>query len=478
MRSVRSRLARASAVAALSATLGACASISADRGMTPVVSRVSLDLGKDTAKIVTPADAAAVRSRVARLLGAPLTADAAVQIALLNNRGLQAEYNALGVSEAEYVEASLPPSPTVSIERVTYRGELDVERRLVADLLSLLTLPRRAKIAETEFRAAQYKTIQATFRTAANARRAYYRAVAARETAAFLETARASAAASAELTKKLGETGATTKLNQARSGALYAEVATELAEARLEASKEREALTRELGLWGRDLDYRLPSRLPGFPRLKAQSDVEATALRRRVDLIGDRLELDALAQSYGLTEQTRAISMLEVTGIANHSKSAEGDKANPKGFEVAVQIPIFDFGKARSVKAQEAYMGAVNRLLEKAVNVRSEAREAYATYRGRYDIARAFQTRVLPLRKIITDESQLQYNGMLVDAFELLTNARENVASNVAAIRAKRDFFIADVDFQAALIGGGGAEEASPEPKLASAASASSASPQ
>ncbi|PZO70680.1 MAG: copper resistance protein, partial [Sphingomonas taxi] len=381
MRSVRSRLARASAVVALSATLGACASISADRGMTPVVSRVSLDLGKDTAKIVTPADAAAVRSRVARLLGAPLTADAAVQIALLNNRGLQAEYNALGVSEAEYVEASLPPSPTVSIERVTYRGELDIERRLVADLLSLLTLPRRAKIAETEFRAAQYKTIQATFRTAANARRAYYRAVAARETAAFLETARASAAASAELTKKLGETGATTKLNQARSGALYAEVATELAEARLEASKEREALTRELGLWGRDLDYRLPSRLPGFPRLKAQSDVEAAALRRRVDLIGDRLELDALAQSYGLTEQTRAISMLEVTGIANHSKSAEGDKANPKGFEVAVQIPIFDFGKARSVKAQEAYMGAVNRLLEKAVNVRSEAREAYATYR-------------------------------------------------------------------------------------------------
>ncbi|WP_261403528.1 hypothetical protein [Chenggangzhangella methanolivorans] len=67
---------------------------------------------------------------------------------------------------------------------------------------------------------------------------------------------------------------------------------------------------------------------------------------------------------------------------------------------------------------------------------------------------------------------------MLVDAFELLTNARENVASNVAAIRAKRDFFIADVDFQAALIGGGGAEEASPEPKLASAASSSAASPQ
>lgn len=59
---LRSRFARVSVVTALSATLGACASISADRGMTPVVSRVSLDLGKDTAKIVTPADAAAVQS--------------------------------------------------------------------------------------------------------------------------------------------------------------------------------------------------------------------------------------------------------------------------------------------------------------------------------------------------------------------------------------------------------------------------------
>ncbi|MFC3694612.1 TolC family protein [Chenggangzhangella methanolivorans] len=473
-----SRLLRAVAVGALSASLGACASVSADGGMTPVVSRVSLDLGKDTAKIVTASDAGAVKGRVDRLLARPLTADAAVQIALLNNLGLQAEYNALGVSEAEFVEASLPPSPTVSIERVAGSGDLDIERRLIADLFQLLTLPRRAKIAETEFRAAQYKAIAATFRTAAEARRAFYKAVAARETTAFLEAARGSAGAAAELTKKLGETGAATKLNQARSGALYAEVATELAEARLEAAKEREALTRQLGLWGRDLDYRLPARLPSFPRLKTQGDVEATAIRRRVDIIGDRLELDALAQSYGLTEQTRAISMLELTGLANHAKSAEGDKANPKGFEVAVQIPIFDFGKARSAKARETYMGAVNRLLEKAVNARSEAREAYATYRGRHDIARSYQSRVLPLRKVITEEAQLQYNGMLVDAFELLTNARENVASNVAAIRAKRDFFLADVDFQAALIGGGTASEPAPEPKLASATSASAASPQ
>jgi outer membrane protein TolC len=472
------RPARASLVAAAAAALAACASVSPDAGMAPVVSRVSLELGEGPAKIVTPADAAAARGRVRSLLSRPLTADGAVRIALINNRGLQAKYNALGVSEAAYVEASLPPSPVVSLERVAGSGDLDVERRLIADVLALLTLPQRAKVAETRFRAAQQRAVAATFGAAAEARRAWIRAVAARETAGFLETARSSAGVAAELSRKLGETGAATKLDQARAAALYAEVSTELAEARLEAEKTREALTRRLGLWGPDLDYTLPARLPALPRLKPQGDVEAAALTRRVDIIADRLELDALAQEYGLTEQTRAISMLEVTGIANRARSAEGEKATPKGFEVAVQIPIFDFGKAQSAKARETYMGTVNRLLEKAVNARSEAREAYQTWRGRHDIARSYQTRVLPLRKIITEESLLRYNGMLVDAFELLTEARETVASNVAAIRAKRDFLLADVDFQAALIGGG-APSAAPSAAVASApsASASAASP-
>jgi hypothetical protein len=72
-------------------------------------------LGKDAAKIRTPNDSAAAQRRVRSLLSKPLTADAAVEIALLNNRGLQAAYNELGVSEAEMVEASLPPAPSVSL---------------------------------------------------------------------------------------------------------------------------------------------------------------------------------------------------------------------------------------------------------------------------------------------------------------------------------------------------------------------------
>ena len=123
--------------------------------------------------------------------------------------------------------------------------------------------------------------------------------------------------------------------------------------------------------------------------------------------------------------------------------------------ELEIEIPIFDFGQARVAEAEETYMQAANKLAEKAVNVRSEAREAYQVWRGTYDVTRLYQNQILPLRKTIQDESLLQYNGMLIDVTQLIADARGRMMSQVAAINAKRDFWLADTDFKHALIGGG-----------------------
>ena len=100
-------------------------------------------------------------------------------------------------------------------------------------------------------------------------------------------------------------------------------------------------------------------------------------------------------------------------------------------------------------------MAAVHRLIEKAVNVRSEAREAYTGYRGAYDIAMHFQREILPLRQIINDEMLLHYNGMLKDLFSLLTDTKARIAANIQAIDATRDYWLAKVDLHVALVGGG-----------------------
>src|SRR3990172_848931 len=162
----------------LSILVSACASFSPDGGMSLVQDRAGGELGKDVVKIRSQADAAEAEARGNALLAKPMTADSAVQIALLNNRGLQAAYNDLGISEAQMVEASLPPVPTVSLARLT-GAELEIERQIVQNLLALLTLPRRREIAEDRFHQAQVRAVEATLKTAADARRAYFRAVGA-----------------------------------------------------------------------------------------------------------------------------------------------------------------------------------------------------------------------------------------------------------------------------------------------------------
>ncbi len=447
-------LARLSAVALLA--IGGCASFSADGGMAAVTDRVTTEIGVEARKVTTDAEAAAVRARVAEYLSRPLTADVAVQIAVINNRGLQARYNELGVTEAAYVEAGLPANPSFGYTRMSGDGLLVTEVHVTAELMSLLTLPVRREFAERQFVAAQYRAAEATFRLAADTRRAYFRAAAAQHAASYLEQALASAEAAADLTRRLGETGGANRLDQARSAALYVEVANQLRRARLDAQLTREVLTRALGLWGAELTYTLPATLPALPStLQNVDDLEAEAIRRRVDLVAARNDLDMTARALGLTEATRFVSILELSGI-RETERHEGEATRTRGFEIAVQIPIFDLGEVNTRRARETYMESVNRLAEMAVNVRSEARAAFHAYNATYEIAREYRDQIVPLRRVIDEEVLYRYNGMLVDVFQLLTTARESIAANVATIEAFRDFYIAETNFRASLIGGGG----------------------
>ena len=231
-----------------------------------------------------------------------------------------------------------------------------------------------------------------------------------------------------------------------------------MAKVRQTASSERERLVRQMGLWGTDLNFRLPATLPTLPgRALTMPAIEVEAVARRVDLQIKRIELEALAKSYGLSQATRFISLLEVSGISNTTRErAEGHKVTNRGFELELQIPLFDFGEVRVRQASETYMQAVNLLMEKAINVRSEARDAYRTYRSAYDIARHYQREVLPIRKIISEETLLRYNAMMIDVFALLVEARQRLNANIGAIEAKRDFWVANTNLSVAVIGGGG----------------------
>ncbi len=447
--------------------LGGCVSFSADGGLSTAQSVAYAELNKDVVKVASEADALATQQQAEVLLRRPLTADSAVQIALLKNRGLQAAFNELGVSEAEYVQTSLPSNPTVSLSRLGGSLELEIERQVLIGLFELATLPARAAVAEQRFRAAQFRTAEAVLRLAAETRRQYYRTIAANQQVAFMQQALGTAETASELAKQLGETGALNKLEQAREHAFYQELGAQLARARIEQKVARERLIRQLGLWGRDIDFRLPNSLPPLPaRIASAKDIERRALEQRVDLQALRHDLNAVAGQYGLTNATRLVTDIELAGLSSYERvksvtedhgevGLEKEKINRRGLEIEFTIPIFDFGAVGVRNAQETYMAAANRLAERAVNARSEARESYARYRGHYDLARHYQSRVLPLQKRIQDEALLQYSGMLVDVSQLILDARARILSNVDAINARRDFWIAAADLKAALVGGG-----------------------
>jgi outer membrane protein TolC len=441
--------------AALLAT--GCKSLTADGGMAFVGSVADTELRKDVVAVRTADQAEDVQARVASLLRKPLNADSAVQIALLNNRGLQAAFNALGIAEAEMVQANLPPSPTVSLERLSSPLELEIERRIVGNILALATLPARASIAADRFEQAKLRAAEETLRIAAEARRSFYNAVASRQTAAFLDQSKSAAETATKLAQRLGETGAMNKIDQSREYVFYAEITGQLGTARQRMASERERLVRTLGLWGDDLKFALPGFLPQLPRPPITSpEIEIAAVERRLDLQAARIEVTALAKTYGLTQASRFVNLAELSGIRKTVKDRPtGEKERSRGFEAEIQIPIFDLGETKVRMAEQTYMQAVNRLAEKAVNVRSEARESYRTYRSAYDIARHYRDEVVPLRKIISDETQLRYNAMLIDVFALLTEARQRIASNMQAIDAQRDFWLATVDLGVAVTGGG-----------------------
>jgi outer membrane protein TolC len=217
-------------------------------------------------------DAVVANAAVKELLGKPLTPDAAVEVAVLNNSGLRASFARLDITEPDLVR-------TARVSGSEAQGSVST---LLSKLLSLLRMPQGQMTASREFEPAHLELASDIVRLAGDARKAWVLAVAAQESVNYFEQARMAAEASAELAGRMAQVGNFSKLAHMREQAFYADATAQLAKARLVATIERERLTRLLGLASPDIDYQLPDRLPELPA----SPVEATqlALEQRLDV--------------------------------------------------------------------------------------------------------------------------------------------------------------------------------------------------
>ncbi|MQU73577.1 TolC family protein [Sinorhizobium medicae] len=449
-----------------------------DAGFTNASLKTNEATGKQTVWVQNRQQAEAVRSRVKSLMAKKtIDVETAVQVALLNNKGLQAAYSELGESAADVWQTQLSVFPTFSVGLTgigspgleAYRV---IEGAIAANILALATYDKNIKLAETRFRQAQLTAALETISLASETRRAWITAVSAWENVGYLNQAKVAADAASDLAKKIGEAGSLPKADQAREHVFYAELTGETAKARLEAKLAKEELVRLMGLSGSDIDFQIPNRLPNLPKaLIKRDDIEAEAIRKRMDLQVARLELQATAQSYKLEDVTRIVTDIELVGTWEKEREREdgrivSDISRTAGLEFT--IPIFDSGQARLRKGELAYMRAANQLAERAVNVRSEARSAYVSYKSNYDIARHYRNSVLPLRNAIEEQSMRSYNGMITSTFELISDTREKIESTILAVNAKRDFWLAEANLAPVIYGGSESSEAE-ETEVASA---------
>ena len=258
------------------------------------------------------------------------------------------------------------------------------------------------------------------------------------------------AQASAELARRMAAVGNFNKLQQAREQSFYADAALGLARAQQAQTSTRERLTRLLGLWGAQTAFTLPERLPDLPPEPAdQPQIESLALAQRLDVQGAKLAAEQTARNLGLTQATRFVNVLELGLVRNSSNEAP----TQRGWEIGFELPIFDGGGARLAKAEAVYRQALHRAAQTAIEARSEVREAYGQMRSAWDIARHQRDEIVPLRQRIAEENVLRYNGMLIGVFELLADARLQIASVNGAIQALRDFWLAQADLDMALVG-------------------------
>ena len=434
------------AAALLLALLAGCASFSPDGGVDRVGALSSERIGHAVKR-----DGPEARQRVAALLAEPLSVDTAVQVALLNNKRLQVALAELGIAEADLVQAGLLRNPRFSFGRLSGNGSVEIDRSVMFDLGGLLTLPLRRAIEQQRFQGAQLQAALQVVRIAADTRRAWYQAVAAAQSLESLRQAELAAQASAELGQRMAAAGNWSRLDEAREQVFHAEVSAQLLRAEHATTAARERLIRLLGLPADDASLRLPARLPALPaQLQAPQQAEQLALAQRLDVQLATLDTQFTARTLGLTRTTRFVNVLEL-GYQNSSQSGE---ARADGYEVELSLPLFDWGTARVRRAEATYLRALQRTADVAVQARSEVREGHSLLRSQYEVARRYRDEIVPLRKKMSDETLLRYNGMLASVFELLADARAQIASVNAAIDAQRDFWIADSELQFAIHGG------------------------
>jgi cobalt-zinc-cadmium efflux system outer membrane protein len=433
--------------------LPACAHMEKERGHDSVDELVRARTGHHTGWEHGSPEAKQIADRVQQLLQGGLTREHAVQIALVNNPGLQETYDELDVSQADLVQAGLLSNPTLGGSvgfRTNGSGRPEYEVSLVESFLDIFMLPLRKRVARAEFDAETLRVAHAALEVSAEVSQDFAQVQADEQTVELLRGIADGADAAAMFADKQFEAGNVTERMVASERAAAVQAQLDLGKDQLELAEHRERLNRALGLWGAALGWKLAQKLPAIPAQEPPLEhLEQTALEQRLDVQAARKQVEMMDNALSLARTSR------YTGLVNVGVHMHQDVTGPRllGPTLALELPIFDQRQALIGRLEAQRRQAQRRLDGLGLDVRSQVRLAKARLELNRHAAEQYLTALLPLRRTVLEQSELEYNAMQMGLYELLAVKKSEVETMRAYLETVRDYWIARAELERALGG-------------------------
>ena len=431
---------------------GGCASITLNAGFDEVKATVrersrteiSWNNGTDLDQQAT--------EKLGSLLKRKLTADEAVQIAVLNNRELQAVYSDLGVAQADLVQAGLLSNPIFNgsvMFPLSGGGQPDLELSAAMNFLNIFYIPLRKRVAAARFEEVKTRLAGSVLDFAAGVRAAFYLHQANEQILELRQAIIQALDASFEIARRLSAAGNITDLDLARERAQFEASKLALRSAEVAVRQSQEELNILMGLWGKQTQWQSEQRLPDVPEEPPQmQELEQRALENSIDLLNARQRITLAGNQLGFNRSTVLVPELHA---GPRGEREEGSWQ--LGPTLEFPIPLFDQGQVRIGRAAAELRRSQQEYYALAVRIRSGARAVQDRFEGARDRALYYRDILLPLHERIVNEAQLQYNAMQLSPFQLLRAREQQIQTAVAYIESLRDYWLARADVEQILSG-------------------------
>lgn len=374
--------------------LGGCASVDPTPDYGHAQDEVTAATGAKA--LYQPGEEERAREQVAALVADGLTAQDAVQVALLNNRGLQELLFEIGVSRADAVQAGLLSNPSLGalVRFPVDAGSAVTEAGVLLNLIEFWHLPARKRLAESQVDRTILDVAHRAVVVAAQAKSAYFTALAANSALAVAEENLKTAEEFLELTRERQEAGAATQVDVNAARSRFLEQRVSVRSTRFMAFDAKRRLALVLGVTTPPEDLRCADALVAPPEWSLDLDrLLGLAERHRLDLQAARKDVEAAANALPLERRRRLRNLSG--GMALESEGG-GVTLGPA---VELELPIFDQNQAQIAKAEFRYAQAQRRLEGVAAQVLQQVRGAYERYAAAQETAQLYRTELLPLRE-------------------------------------------------------------------------------